>query len=152
MRYQNMEQIADSADIVAVPSLSRRARLERWAELLEHQPERMRAIADVEVGSRSERNARRADDSPLSVAYADPLLRAAGLQGDRIGDAAEFFGLSHRQLHLLVCSCHHGRTVEPQATARHVRALAQRTLAPTAAVTGAIGVGLAAVMGLAAIL
>jgi hypothetical protein len=155
MQYQSMEQIAGSADILAPPILSRRERLERWAELLEHQPARMRAIPGVEFGSRSKRNARRADGSPLAVAYADPVLRVAGLQGDRIGDAAAFFGLSHGQLHLLVCSCHHGGTVEPSAAAEYVRALARGAAAPTTAalVTGfAVSAGLATILACAALL
>jgi hypothetical protein len=83
------------------------------------------------------------------VAYADPLLSAAGLQGDRIGDAAAFFGLSHGQLHLLVCACHHGGTVEPSAAAEYVRALARVAATParTALVTGfAVSMGLATIL------
>jgi hypothetical protein len=115
MKYQSMEQIAANAKILGPPALSRQARLERWAQLLERQPELLRAIPDVELGPGPERDARHADGSPLAVAFADPVLRVGGLQGDRIGDAAEFFGLSHRQLHRLVCSCHHGATLAPFA-------------------------------------
>ena len=104
MQYRSMEQIANEADIRTTPSLSRRDRLERWAERLARQPAPLHAIPEVEYGPRRERDARRADHSPLTVAYEDPLLRAAGLRGDTIGDAAEFFGLSHAQLHYLVCS------------------------------------------------
>src|SRR5688500_15401802 len=155
MQYQSMEQIAGSAEILAAPILSRRERLERWAELLEHQPKRMRAIPGVEFGPRPQRNARRADGSPLAVAYADPVLRAAGLQGDRIGDAAAFFGLSHGQLHLLVCSCHHGRTVERLTMAAHPRGLARRPKALTLGIPSrelAVGVGAAAALTLLALL
>jgi hypothetical protein len=60
------------------------------------------------------------------VAYADPVLRAAGLRGDTIGDAAEFFGLSHPQLHRLVCVCHQGPSIAGETAARQVRALARR--------------------------
>ena len=45
------------------------------------------------------------------------LLRAEGLRGDRIGDAVEFFDLSHDEVHGLVCYCHHGYTMSPVATA-----------------------------------
>ena len=34
MQYRSMEQIAREADILTMPSLSRRDRLERWAEAL----------------------------------------------------------------------------------------------------------------------
>jgi hypothetical protein len=75
------------------------------------------------------------------VAYDDPLLRAAGLRGDTIGDAAEFFGLSHAQLHHLVCYCHHGLTMDPQATAAQVRGLTQRADACVDAITTLAAVG-----------
>ena len=153
MQYRSMEQIAGEADICTMPSLSRRDRLERWAEALARQPAPLRAIPEVEYGSRLERAARRADHSPLTVAYDDPLLRAAGLRGDTIGDAAEFFGLSHAQLHHLVCSCHHGLTMDPQATAAQVRGLTQRAEACTAAITtlAAVGAYLAALTAAAAL-
>ena len=118
MQYRSMEQIGSEADVFTIPSLSRRDRLERWAEALARHPARLSAIPEVEYGPRRERDARRADHSPLTVAYEDPLLRAAGLRGDTIGDAADFFGLSHAQLHHLVCYCHHGSTMSPSGHCR----------------------------------
>ena len=147
MQHRSLERIASEADVLTGASLSPRERLERWAELLEHQPACLRAIPDVEHGGRREREARRVDLSPLTVAYADPVLRAAGLGGDTIGDAAAFFGLSHAQLHHLVCGCRHGLTLDPQATAAELRALTQRAEACTASI-----VSLAVVGGLLAVL
>jgi hypothetical protein len=147
MQHRSLERIAGEADVLTVASLSPRDRLERWAELLERQPARLRAIPEVEHGGRREREARRVDLSPLAVAYADPVLRAAGLGGDTIGDAAGFFGLSHAQLHHLVCGCRHGLTLDPQATAAELRALTQRAEACTASI-----VSLAVVGGLLAVL
>ena len=141
MQYRSMEQIASEADVFTIPSLSRRGRLERWAEALARQPAQLCAIPEVEYGPRRERDARRADHSPLTVAYEDPVLRAAGLRGDTIGDAAEFFGLSHAQLHHLVCYCHYGLTMDPQATAAQVRGLTQRADACMAAITSLAAVG-----------
>ena len=141
MQHRSVERIAGEADVLTIASLSRRGRLERWAEVLERQPARLRAIPDVEHGGRREREARRVDQSPLTVAYQDPMLRAAGLGGDTIGDAAAFFGLSHAQLHHLVCSCHHGLTMDPQATAAEVRALTQRAEACTASILSLAVIG-----------
>ena len=154
MQYRSMEQIAGEADVLTTPGLSRRDRLERWAKALARQPAPLRTIPDVEYGRRQDREARRADCSPLTVAYEDPVLRAAGLRGDTVGDAAEFFGLSHAQLHHLVCYCHYGLTMDPQVTAEQVRALTQRAQACRAAITGPAAVGasfaaLTAVMALA---
>jgi hypothetical protein len=119
MKYQSLEQVALEADVHPGMGMSRRERLERWVELLERQPHRRLAtIEGTEFGSRREREAKRADHSPLTVAFEDPVLRAAGLRGDRVGDAVAFFDLSHRELHRLVCDCHHGQTASPGTVAR----------------------------------
>jgi hypothetical protein len=68
----------------------------------------------------------RADDSPLTVAYADPVLRASGLESDRLGDAMAFFELSERQAHRLLCSCMNGWRIEAGRAAQSVRRLADR--------------------------
>jgi hypothetical protein len=150
MQHRSVERIAGEADVLPLASLSPRERLERWAEVLERHPARLRAIPEVEQGGRRAREARRVDQSPLTVAYADPVLRAAGLRGDTIGAAAAFFGLSHAQLHHLVCYCHYGLTMDPQATAAQVRALTQRAEACTASILSLAGVGAAFAVLLAA--
>ena len=151
MLYRSLDRIAAEADILATPDLprtpelSRRERLERWAELLEREPgRRLRALHGIEYGSPEERVAYRADGSPLSVAYADPVLRAAGLAGDTVGDAADFFGLSHEQLHFLLCFCHHGEMLVASSVAAQVRTLTRQADAPACWVVG-LGFGAAAV-------
>jgi len=68
----------------------------------------------------------RADDSLLTVAFNDPRLRAEGLAGDTVGDAVAFFGISERELHDIVCFCHHGATMAADAAAAQIRAAAVR--------------------------
>ena len=94
MQYRSLDQIGAEADVLAAPnlpvttSLSRRERLKRWAEILEHEPRRrLHALHDIEYKSQQELLAYRVDNSPLSVAYADPVLRAAGLRSETVGDA-----------------------------------------------------------------
>src|SRR5512145_2190421 len=89
--------------------LTRSERLGRWADLLDAQAGRpLRALEDVEYVSPAVRRDLRKEDSPLVVAFADPALRADGLRGDRLGDAMDYFGLSERQAHWLLCDCHYG--------------------------------------------
>src|SRR3954451_20534000 len=109
MLYRSLDRIAAEADVLAAPDLpagpglSRRERLERWAELLGSEPgRRLRALHGIEYGSSRERLTCRADGSPLAGGDADPMLRAAGFGGDMVGDAAAFFGLSPGQLHDLL--------------------------------------------------
>ena len=150
MPYRSLEAVATEADLLVAPDplptileLSRQARLERWVELLEREPGRcLRAIHGIEYGSPRQREAHRADGSPLSVAYADPVLRAAGLKGDTVGDAAEFFGLWHGQLHHLLCFCHHGGTLVASDVAAQVRAFVRP--GKEAAALWAIGLGFGA--------
>ena len=128
--------------------LSRRERLERWAEVLAREPERrLRSLGEIEFVPKAERPDLRADNSPLTVAYADPVLRAAGLEGDRLGDAMAFFGLSERQAHRLLCSCMNGWRIDPAQAARSVRRLADpRPRLPLALGCAAALAGLPAVM------
>jgi hypothetical protein len=127
MKYMNLEQIAREADVHPTVGISRRERLERWANLLAQQPERrLCTIEGTEFGARPERLAKRADGSPITVAFQDPVLRAAGLRGDRVGDAVDFFELSEHDVHRLVCYCHHGHTVSAGAVAALLRPMARR--------------------------
>ena len=54
-------------------------------------------------------------NSPLTVAFEDPVLRSAGLASDQFGEVARFFGLSPWQLHDVVCNCHFGETVAAES-------------------------------------
>jgi hypothetical protein len=155
MQYRSLDQIAVEADVRAAAdlptttALSRRERLERWAEILEQEPRRLlRAMHDVEYRSPQELISYRVDGSPLSVAYADPVLRVAGLRSDTVGDAGQFFGLSHEQLHYLLCFCHHGEMLTGSATAAQVRTFARPMNAYRVDRIG-IGIGAALATGLA---
>jgi hypothetical protein len=150
MKYKTLEQIALEADIRPGMGMSRRERLERWAEALERRTaRRLSTIQGTEFGGRREREAKRADHSPLTVAFEDPLLRAEGLRGDRVGDAVGFFDLSHGEVHRLVCYCHYGPTVSSGAVAARVRAMARQRERATGSSRGMVIGGLsAAALGL----
>jgi hypothetical protein len=151
MKYQSLEQIALDADVHLGLGMSRRERLERWAELLEQQPNRrLSTIEGTEFGGRREREAKRVDNSPLTVAFEDPVLRAEGLRSDRVGDAVEFFDLWQNQVHYLICYCHHGQTVSPGTVAARVRAMARQKERATLSSRGMAigGLSAAAALGL----
>ena len=151
MKYKNLEQIAREADVHPIMDMSPRDRLERWANLLAQQPERrLCAIEGTEFGTRRERRAKRADGSPITVAFQDPVLRAAGLRGDRVGDAVDFFELSEGNLHHLICYCHQGRTVSAGAVAARLRPMARRAEAPAspARILAVGGLSVVAALGL----
>ena len=126
MKYQPIGDLRGQA-VLADPKpkvLSRRERLERWAELLEVEPRRwLRALARVEFTPLDARAGLREDNSPIAVAFADPVLREAGLGGDTLGDAQDFFELSSEQAHQLLCDCHYCGRMDGGTVARRLRGM-----------------------------
>ena len=105
--------------------LTRRERIERWAESLERSPRPfLKTLHETEYQPIADRIAMRDDDTPISVAFADPILRAAGMENDSYGEARRFFELSDGELHELVCFCHFGERVSAATVARRVRKMA----------------------------
>jgi hypothetical protein len=80
----------------------------------------------VEYLPQEERQSMRADYSPLTVAYQDPMLRQQGLSGDRISDAMRFFDLSWHEAHHLFCDCHYVGGVTSKMVAERLRTVARR--------------------------
>jgi hypothetical protein len=140
MVYKAVDQLRQVADVHAEREpLSRAARLERWAELLEREPARLRSLGEIEFKTPEERRVLRVNGSPLTVAFSDPVLRADGLSSDMLGDATSYFGLSDRQVHRLLCSCMNGSSIAGDLAARRIRSFAKPTsgLQPLAWVGGA---------------
>jgi hypothetical protein len=103
--------------------LTRQERLTRWAELLESQPHReLEPLREIEWKEPQERRAVRADNSPLTVAYEDPVLRGEGLASDRLGDVMDFFEVTERDAHSAFCSCHLPASFNASYAAGRVRA------------------------------
>jgi hypothetical protein len=129
MEHKTRDEIREVANILqSGPQprpLSKRERLELWAEALEREGgRRLRTLYQIEYAPPAERALGRADDSPLSVAFNNPELRAAGLSGDTIGDATAFFGINESELHNILCFCHYGETMSAEVAAARVRAAA----------------------------
>ncbi len=126
MEHKTLDEIRNVADILPnwlrARPLSKYERLERWAEALEREGERrLHTLFEIEHARPAERAALCADDFPLSIAFSDPRLRAEGLAGDTVGDAIGFFGISERELHNILCFCHHGDTMLAEVAAARVR-------------------------------
>ena len=125
MEHKSLAQLQALADVQPVETLAsmgREQRLLRWIDLLEADPERrLRALHEIEYLSQAQRRGCRADDSPLSVAYADPVLRSAGLKSDNVGDCRDFFELSDDQIHHAFCSCHVGIRLSSRRAAQRLR-------------------------------
>ena len=117
-----LQAIADVRFLDTQYRMSREQRLERWIGLLQADPERkLRSLHEIEHLPTASRRECRAENSPLTVAYDDPILRSAGLRSDRVGDCTEFFGLSDRQMHHAFCSCHVGARLTGHQAAERLR-------------------------------
>jgi hypothetical protein len=131
MEHRPLSELGHVADLKPsqVPVLSKRERLDRWAELLERDPDRLlRTLDEIEWKPKAVRLAMRADDSALTVAFNDPVLRTAGLESDRFGDAVNFFQISEHDAHIVLCSCHGGEFMRSEEAARRVRGIRSPSL------------------------
>jgi hypothetical protein len=102
--------------------MTRTQRLERWAQLLEREPNRiLTALEGTEHRPLPERDTMRMNGSPISVAYNDAILRNEGMADDSYGEAKRFFELTDNQLHEIVCYCHVGLAMQASRAAQWVR-------------------------------
>ena len=122
-----LQAVADVKIAEPAPPMTREQRLERWIEVLEASAtRRLRSFYEIEYLSSQGRHECRSNDSPLTVAYEDSVLRAEGLRSDRVGDCMGFFEITERQLHNAFCSCHVGATFSARDAADQLRHLVGR--------------------------
>ncbi|TGS10203.1 hypothetical protein EN852_027515 [Mesorhizobium sp. M2E.F.Ca.ET.209.01.1.1] len=123
MKYQTLEELNAVAEVEpSFPAMTRTQRLEHWAMLLERNPERcIVAFPGTEYMTLDVRHKGQCVGSALSIAFADPVLRAQGLKDDTYGEAKRFFELAEWQLHAIVCHCHVGATMKAGWAAVQVR-------------------------------
>jgi hypothetical protein len=146
MEHRTSAELEGFAEVIHPQKLSKKECLARWALALEKRKgTRLCTLRETEYKPVKERLALQRANSPLTVAFEDPVLRSAGLKSDRLGDAARFFGLSHWELHDLVCNCHFGESVAAEVVAARVRRLSTRPSSFATFVTAyAIAAGLLA--------
>ncbi len=121
MEHRTLDELRSSALTAPARAMTRREKLERWATLLERHTAPLKALAGIEFLTTDKRLALRGDNSPLALAYADPVLREQGLCSDQLGAGMAFFGLSSTEAHRLLCVCHCGRTVQGDQLAVRLR-------------------------------
>lgn len=129
MKHEPLDEIRLRAEVIPprtdIRTMSRRERLERWADVLERHTGKLNPFIRVEYLSPYERRALRGEDTPLAVAFRDPILRADGLQSDSLGDGLAYFGLSEQMGHRLLCDCHYSGTMTSDSVATRLRYIAE---------------------------
>lgn len=130
MKHQHLDDLPGRVQSVpfARPPMTRSERLERWATVLDRYEGPIVPLLRIEHLPESERVAARRDFSPLALAYADPVLRAEGLESDRLGDISTFFDLSPDEAHHLFCDCHYQGTMTARRVASGLRRLARGSM------------------------
>jgi len=124
MEHKTLAELERAADATPIP-ITRTERLERWAQALAKlSGSRLNSLLRTEYVAPEALAQVRADNSPLSIAAEDPVLRVAGLKNDTFGEAMRFFDLSEHELHRIVCYCHYGETMSADEAAHRVRAMA----------------------------
>jgi len=151
MEHQKIAELEHVADVARAAGkrgpMTKIERLERWADVLERQPaRRLATLHGTEFGTWAQRRVMRADNSPLTVAFEDPVLREEGLKSDRLGDAIEFFGLSEEEAHRIFCYCYYGSTMLSDEVASRIRGAANRLKAQPLPLSAFVGVSAAGVL------
>ncbi len=133
MEHRPLDQLRDCANIVELetrvaksPRELRRERLERLASVMAAHQGPVTLLTRIEYLPEQERLPLRIDNSPLEIAYRDPLLRAQGLAGDRLADGMTFFELSPAEAHYLLCDCHYTGMITGDMIAARARTVASR--------------------------
>ena len=124
MKHQNPDDLIMEATALPIEgqvNLNRVERLRRWADALEAHTGPLNALRQIEYLPRAERRAYRAPDTPMTVAFLVPDLRDAGLKGDTLGDAMEFFSMSNEDAHRLLCDCHYQGSMTGPGLAQRIR-------------------------------
>lgn len=129
MKYERLAELGSKAAIFSAKTearkLTRRQRIERWATLLDQHEGRLVPFIRTEYLTYHARKALRADNSPLALAFGDPVLREDGLSSDTMGEGTAYFGLSERMAHRLLCDCHYSGTMTGKQVASRLRAAAE---------------------------
>jgi hypothetical protein len=133
MEHKSLEQLRDQAAVVELeervapsPRELRRMRLERLAEVMARHSGPVTLLTRIEYLPEKDRLPMRIDNSPLEIAYRDPVLRGQGLAGDRLGDGLTFFDLSQAEAHYLLCDCHYSGMITGDMIAARARAISNR--------------------------
>lgn len=125
MKHQIPDEFMTTSELIPLldrsAKLSRRERLDLWADALERHHGQLSALRRLEYLSPDELRTYRGANTPLTIAFDDPALRAAGLSGDSLGDAMDFFELTDRDAHRLLCDCHYHGAMTGRGLAQRLR-------------------------------
>jgi hypothetical protein len=130
MKHQDPQVLLQTGQAVrdhGLARMSRRERIERWASTLENYNGPLNALWRIEYLPDQEMRAYRTPNSPMTIAFRDPVLREEGLNSDELGAAMDFFEMSDDDAHRLLCDCHYLGAMTGKRLASHLRRYAKRS-------------------------
>jgi hypothetical protein len=122
MEFKSIADLRSIAEITpAIPTLTRAQKIALWVDALNRDPGRLlHPLPEIEWVAPAQRASLRVEGSPLTVAFNDPALRAAGLSSDKLGDGLAFFEMTEAEAHDTLCSCRYGRTMTAGAASKRI--------------------------------
>jgi hypothetical protein len=125
MKHLNPDELLSTAELFpsleTAPKLTPAQRMDRWAKVLDEYDGPICALRRLEYLRGDQLREYRGTNTPLTVAFNDPILRADGLRGDSLGEAMDFFALSDQDAHHLLCDCHYHGTMTASGLASRIR-------------------------------
>jgi hypothetical protein len=110
------------AEITKITTMSRREKLFRLARLIRECKHPLTMFTNLEYVAPAELLAMKHPASAFALAAQDPILKDAGLQGNTIGEALQFFDMTCDELHAFSCDC--GGYIDNERMARRVENIA----------------------------
>ncbi|MDB5643817.1 MAG: hypothetical protein JWN07_3134 [Hyphomicrobiales bacterium] len=122
MELKSIADLRSIAEITpAVLNLTRAQKIAIWVDALNKDTARvLHPLPEIEWVAPAQRAGLRVEGSPLTVAFNDPALRAAGLVSDKLGDGLAFFEMTEAEAHDTLCSCRYGRTMTAGAASKRI--------------------------------
>lgn len=141
MKHINITEFVGQEEITITSVMSRRQKLERWADLISKHENDVTLVDRLEDWDDEELNRPLAEmqwnrlcgrryeseyykDTAFQIAADDPMFREAGLI-DTVASAMNFFDLTQSELHEFTCNC--GGQISNSKMARRIRNFANPT-------------------------
>ena len=121
-----MNKPLSSIELVATPPVTKRQRLQRFADVIRNRPPGpLYLFINLEYRDAGEWKYLSHPGSPFALAAQDNVLYAAGLRSGNVGDAQRFFELSREELTEFSCVC--GGSINSNEMAERIERIAVRS-------------------------
>jgi len=107
---------------LAIPTMTKRDKLLRLAQIVRAVPHRTFMFSNVEHMTIVEKRTASHPNSAFSLAASDPIFKDAGLQGSSVLEGERFFELTREELHTFACDC--GGQLDNHEMARRIEFMA----------------------------